>query len=207
MEYTAKKDDKERFRLTKNESRSRGSLGIKVIKGYIRDMGGYRVFVSITFFYVFAEGLRNFASQWMSWWSGGNEAWLPPSSNIVFFLGIYTALSLMQALTSLLNLLVLAFAGIHAAQTMHSKLIFTLLRSPMSFFNATPQGRILNRLSKDTGDIDRYLIAMTSIFIRGVVQMVGSLTVIGYTTTYALATFVPVLCILLRTALLPVIQR
>jgi ABC-type multidrug transport system fused ATPase/permease subunit len=40
---------------------------------------------------------------------------------------------------------------------MHEALLTSLLRAPMSFYHTTPTGRIINRLTKDTSDIDRNL--------------------------------------------------
>jgi len=34
---------------------------------------------------------------------------------------------------------------IHASSTLHSRMLTTVLRSPMAFFDTTPVGRILNR--------------------------------------------------------------
>ena len=63
----------------------------------------------------------------------------------------------------------------------------------MSFFNATPLGRIINRLNNDVANIDRNLAGATTIFLNGLIQIVGTLVVIGLSTPYTLASFVPLL--------------
>lgn len=49
---------------------------------------------------------------------------------------------------------------------MHEALLSSLLRAPMSFYHTTPSGRIINRLTKDTADIDRNLAGNLSFAIR-----------------------------------------
>ena len=44
-----------------------------------------------------------------------------------------------------------------AAGRMHDLMLGAVLRSPASWFHTTPQGRILNRFSKDQNDIDQQL--------------------------------------------------
>lgn len=51
---------------------------------------------------------------------------------------------------------------------MHEKLLSSLLRAPMSFYHTTPTGRIINRLTKDTADIDRNLAGNLSFAFRWV---------------------------------------
>lgn len=49
---------------------------------------------------------------------------------------------------------------------LHSRLLTSLLSAPMSFFHSTPLGRIVNRLTKDTSDIDRNLMPMAAMAVR-----------------------------------------
>jgi ABC-type multidrug transport system fused ATPase/permease subunit len=51
---------------------------------------------------------------------------------------------------------------------MHEALLASLLRAPMSFYHTTPTGRIINRLTKDTSDIDRNLAGNLGFAFRSV---------------------------------------
>ena len=57
------------------------------------------------------------------------------------FLGIFLTSALFR------------LTALKAARTFHRKLLGTMLRLPMAFFDTTPLGRVLNRFSKDTGQI------------------------------------------------------
>jgi ABC-type multidrug transport system fused ATPase/permease subunit len=49
----------------------------------------------------------------------------------------------------LLKGIVLAYGSLNAAEAFHERVLKTVLYAPMSFFDTTPIGRILNRFSKD----------------------------------------------------------
>ena len=48
----------------------------------------------------------------------------------------------------------LNLGGIFASLVLHDTLLRHCLRSPLTFYDTTPLGRILNRFSKDTDTID-----------------------------------------------------
>lgn len=71
---------------------------------------------------------------------------------IVFgFLGLGNSVFLMIATLFLAN------GAVRASVRLHRSLLFGVLRSPMSFFETTPMGRILNRFSKDIESVDMAL--------------------------------------------------
>jgi ABC-type multidrug transport system fused ATPase/permease subunit len=49
---------------------------------------------------------------------------------------------------------VLAFAELKASSALHNKMLQSLFRAPVSFFDSTPQGRIINRFSADQDTLD-----------------------------------------------------
>ncbi|KAI7038315.1 hypothetical protein KC317_g23664, partial [Hortaea werneckii] len=47
--------------------------------------------------------------------------------------------------------------GSQASRKLHERMAYAIFRSPMSFFETTPSGRILNRFSSDIYRIDEVL--------------------------------------------------
>eukprot|EP00775_Hariotina_reticulata_P014677 gene14677-14830_t len=60
----------------------------------------------------------------------------------------------------------------------------------MSFLHTTPTGRIINRLTKDTSDIDRNLAGNVSFFFRAFLQLMSTVTLIAVGAPFALPALV-----------------
>jgi ABC-type multidrug transport system fused ATPase/permease subunit len=54
----------------------------------------------------------------------------------------------------LISSLYLALGTLLAAKYLHSQMLSHVLNNPLSFFDTTPTGRILNRFSKDIDTLD-----------------------------------------------------
>ena len=87
----------------------------------------------------------------------------------------------MQAGTSLISDLFLAVAVIFASKTLHNKLLKNILRSPMSFFDITPVGRVLNRFSHDIFIIDTVIPEKINYFLYRFIAALRILLVIVVT--------------------------
>lgn len=79
---------------------------------------------------------------------------------------IYASISGLQLVFQLVNALDAARLGLFAATVLHNSLLARILAAPMSFFHVTPLGRIVNRMSKDTTDVDRNLSGNLSMALR-----------------------------------------
>ena len=66
-------------------------------------------------------------------------------------------------------------------------------RAPLSFFHVTPTGRIINRLTKDTSDVDKNLADFAAFFLRSCLQLTSTIILVGVTTPFALPALVPIL--------------
>ena len=100
------------------------------------------------------------------------------------YLGIYAGIGLFQVTFILFASFTLALAGIFASRTLHTGMLKNILRSPMSFFDTTPLGRILNRFSKDIYTIDEviplslrdFLFSLFSVLSTVIVVMIATPT-------------------------------
>ncbi|KAF9586129.1 hypothetical protein BGW38_009399 [Lunasporangiospora selenospora] len=99
------------------------------------------------------------------------------------FLGVYSLITLLYVIIYfVVNWLGLAVARIRASEALHRDLLTKILRLPMSFFDTTPLGRILNRFSSDILVVDERLPnkAMDTTFF--LVSVTSTLIMILYAT-------------------------
>ncbi|TKR66776.1 hypothetical protein L596_023017 [Steinernema carpocapsae] len=99
------------------------------------------------------QTLRNF---WLSDWSNDNTGDVDPADtvSVPIRLGVFGAMGIAELIFQLISILGLIIGGIQASLNLHNPLLFNLLRSPLSFYDTTPLGRVLNRLGKDMEVID-----------------------------------------------------
>lgn len=107
------------------------------------------------------------------------------------YLGIYGALGISQALFVLFSSFSLAMASIFASRTLHNRMLANILRSPMSFFDTTPLGRILNRFSKDIYLIDEVVPRSMRMFIWTLLNVLSTIIVIVIATPIFAVVIVP----------------
>ena len=98
------------------------------------------------------------------------------------YLGIYALFSAGQVTTVLIASFSLAIAGVYASRSLHSRMLKNILRSPMSFFDTTPLGRVLNRFSKDIYTIDEVIPRSIRSFLFTSLRVVSTFIVIVIAT-------------------------
>ncbi|CAG2180701.1 unnamed protein product, partial [Oppiella nova] len=94
------------------------------------------------------------SSLWLAEWSDATER---GDTRTAYYLGIYGVLGLIQAVFVTYGWYAMTRGNIKAAKSLHQKMLEQILHSPMSFFDTTPLGRILNRFSKDVDTCDATL--------------------------------------------------
>ncbi|KAK7111848.1 hypothetical protein V1264_011414 [Littorina saxatilis] len=87
--------------------------------------------------------------------------------------------------------LMVALGSRIASKQMHQGMLVTVLRLPMTFFDTTPLGRVLNRFSKDVDTVDTVLPERMSMWLRCLLQVIGTVVVISMSTPIFLALIVP----------------
>ena len=136
-----------------------------------------------------AEGSVIGSQMWLAKWSSGTNI---SESKRDMYLGIYGAIGTGQGLCVLVELFLLTYGCITASQVLHDSLLQNILRCPMSFFETTPIGRIVNRFSKDINLIDEKIPQSTTQFIRTFMKMLGTVFVISFSTPLFLTVLVPI---------------
>lgn len=176
--------------LIKQEERETGVISAKVLSRYKNALGGIWV-VSVLFFcYALTEVLRISSSTWLSVWTdqGSTKIHGPGYYNL-----IYGLLSFGQVLVTLTNSYWLITSSLRAAKRLHDAMLRSILRAPMVFFHTNPLGRIINRFSKDLGDIDRNVAIFVNMFMAQISQLLSTFVLIGIVSTMSLWAIMPLL--------------
>ncbi|CAF3836416.1 unnamed protein product, partial [Rotaria magnacalcarata] len=107
-----------------------------------------------------------------------------------FFI-IYVSLAIANSLFTLMRAFTFAYGGIAAARKLHKSLLNSLLKCSISFFDATPSGRILNRFSSDTWSVDDSLPFIMNILLANMFSLLGTLVLSCYGLPKFLIVLVP----------------
>ncbi|XP_062120268.1 ABC transporter C family member 10-like [Humulus lupulus] len=134
--------------LIKLEERETGDTGFKPYKKYLNQNKGY-VYFSLGFVahlvFVISQILQN------SWMAANVDN---PRISTLKLIVVYLIIGISSTIVLLLRSLTIVFLGIESSKSLFSQLLNSLFRSPMSFYDSTPLGRILSRVSADLSIVD-----------------------------------------------------
>ncbi|KAG9549242.1 ATP-binding cassette glutathione S-conjugate transporter, partial [Aureobasidium melanogenum] len=107
-------------------------------------------------------------------------------------IGIYFAFGIGSAALVVVQTLILwIFCSIEASRKLHERMAYAIFRSPMTFFETTPAGRILNRFSSDIYRIDEVLARTFNMLFVNSARALFTLVVISTSTPAFIALIVP----------------
>ncbi|CAO3570415.1 unnamed protein product [Mortierella alpina] len=165
--------------LIEEEELQTGTVRSDVFKIYCKAMS-YELTALSFLLVVVWETLQLCIPVWLGYWS---EVFDTTEKTVFFFLGIYASLTVVFMMVDVsLNIVLRVKACLRASLLLHNDALERVLRLPMSFFDATPQGRILNRFSSDIAAVDE---EVPQGFFN---VLVSALNLIGTLITIAIAT-------------------
>uniref|UniRef100_A0A9J7XB22 ABC-type glutathione-S-conjugate transporter n=1 Tax=Cyprinus carpio carpio TaxID=630221 RepID=A0A9J7XB22_CYPCA len=114
---------------------------------------GLAFIIPIIFLYAFQQAASLAYNYWLSLWAddpvvNGTQV------DTGLKLGVFGALGFAQGIAIFGTTVAISLGGIIASRHLHLDLVNNVLHSPMSFFESTPSGNLLNRFSKEIDSID-----------------------------------------------------
>lgn len=91
----------------------------------------------------------------------------------------------------MIETLTLAYGSYMVSSVMHHKLLYSVLRAPMAFFDTTPLGRIMNRFAKDMDVVDTKIPFTVRMFMFAIAPFLSTIVVVCYTTPIFVLAFLP----------------
>lgn len=184
-------DAPDRGRLTQDEEREKGSIGKAVYWTYLKAVYGGALVPVIVLAQCFFQILQVASNYWMAWASPA-EATTEQTIGIGFVFMVYILLSIGSALGVLVRAMLVAIAGLLTSQKLFTDMLHCILRAPMSFFDSTPTGRILNRVSTDQSVVDLEIALKLGWCAFSVIQILGTITVMSQVAWPVFLIFIPV---------------
>ncbi|GMJ00772.1 ATP-binding cassette C9, multidrug resistance-associated protein 9 [Hibiscus trionum] len=181
-------------KLVQDEEREKGSIGKEVYWSYITTVKGGVLIPVILLAQSSFQVLQIASNYWMAWASPPTSE-TEPTLGMKFVLLVYSLLAVGSSLCILVRAMLVAVAGLWTAQTLFNKMLNTVLRAPMAFFDSTPAGRILNRASTDQSVLDLEMATRLGWCAFSIIQIVGTIAVMSQVAWEVFVIFIPVTAI------------
>ncbi|XP_059903407.1 multidrug resistance-associated protein 1-like [Gadus macrocephalus] len=139
-------------RLTEVDKARTGRVRLDMYMEYFKTIGVALV-VPIVLMYAFQQGASLTYNYWLSLWADGPVV-NGTQQGTDLKLAVFGALGLAQGIAIFGTTVAISLCGIVASRQLHRELLNNVLHSPMSFFETTPSGNLLNRFAKEIDGID-----------------------------------------------------
>ncbi|KAL0562890.1 hypothetical protein V5O48_019188, partial [Marasmius crinis-equi] len=174
-------------KLMQAEERNTGAVTWRTYKRYSQHAGGIVWAPVILLILVVAQAAQVGNNLLLGFWTSNSIPGFSQGQYIGLYAGLGAAAAFFQALTSL----IFALAGLLASLNLFRSALRAALKSPLSFFDTTPVGRILSRLSKDQDTLDQELTTNLSQFLLTFSSVLGTIALVFYVLPYLGIIFVP----------------
>ncbi|CAA6655365.1 unnamed protein product [Spirodela intermedia] len=165
--------------LVQEEERERGKISLTVYLSYMAAAYKGALIPLIVLAQTMFQVLQIASNWWMAWANPQTSGDSPKTSSMVLLL-VYMILAFGSS----------CFVFIRAV-LLFLKMLRSIFRAPMSFFDSTPSGRILNRVSVDQSVVDLDIPFRLGGFASTTIQLLGIVGVMSKVTWQVLLLFFP----------------
>ncbi|KAM9422481.1 ATP-binding cassette sub-family C member 12 isoform 1-T1 [Salvelinus alpinus] len=153
--------------LVTQEGSQEGSVTWRTYHQYCKAAGGYILLSLIIIIFICLVGSTAFSNWWLGYWLEQGSGTANVSNSTAGNISLNPDLSFYQMIYGLVVVAMLVFSflkgysftkvTLRASSKLHDTMFRNILNSPMSFFDTTPTGRMVNRFSKDQDEVDTML--------------------------------------------------
>ncbi|KIR99113.1 ATP-binding cassette transporter [Cryptococcus deuterogattii 2001/935-1] len=203
--------------LVAAETSSQGTVQAATYMLYFKALGGITIWVIVVIMFFGSQMLQVANNAWIKEWANADDraasasllgkaaftvcqividareyiqAQMERKHSTAYYLAIYWAISAFY-LIAVVGRVGISFIGaLKASRHMYDRLLQRILGARMRFFDSTPSGRILNRLSKDMSSIDQETGEICMYFANSCLSAATILVVVTVSTPAFLSALV-----------------
>ncbi|TFY55007.1 hypothetical protein EVJ58_g8525 [Rhodofomes roseus] len=183
----SKESDVAQPQLMQEEERLTGSVSWKTYGAFFRYAGGLAWAPLLLLLVALMQGAQVANNLFLGYWTAGSIK----GFNQGDYMGTYAALGVASALFSFGVSYALTTSSLLAGYSMFQKAFAHVMHSSVSFFDTTPIGRIISRLSRDQDTIDAEISMTLFVLLSTLSSVVGTIFLVFYTFPYLGIIFVP----------------
>ena len=181
--------------ITGSEECENGAVSPRVYWEYALAAGGAKCVAVVMFTFALDYGVRAFMDYWLTFWAEDTFKLERDYPGKHYYLQIYVYIFLCNTVTTYFRSVILYAYSVKAARNLHEKLLSRVMRLPMTFFDTTPSGRVLNRFGRDTLSNDTEIAAIIIQTLGCVFAIITTFVLISVASPWFLVA-VPVIAII-----------
>uniref|UniRef100_A0A8C9FD37 MRP2 protein n=1 Tax=Pavo cristatus TaxID=9049 RepID=A0A8C9FD37_PAVCR len=182
-------------KLIEKEAVETGRVKFSMYLQYLRAVGlGFSFCIAMSYVGDYAAYVGT--NLWLSAWTDDAERYQNetyPVQQRDLRIGVFGALGVSQgeSLFLFLATILSSHGAVQASRIVHEQLLSNILRVPMSFFDTTPTGRIVNRFAKDIFTVDETIPMSFRSWLNCFMGIISTLLMIALATPFFLVVIVP----------------
>ncbi|KAG2004853.1 ATP-binding cassette transporter [Coprinopsis cinerea AmutBmut pab1-1] len=173
--------------LMQLEERSTGAVTSETYKTYLRFAGGVRWVAILVVLLAVGQAVQVGTNLWLGFWTADEI----PAFDNGRYIAVYAGFGVADALFAFLLCFAFFAMGLVASLNLFRASLAGILHSPLAFFDTTPIGRIMSRLTKDIETLDNELAQIIYAFLSTFVSIFGVMALVFYTFPYLGIIFAP----------------
>ncbi|XP_061393549.1 probable multidrug resistance-associated protein lethal(2)03659, partial [Musca vetustissima] len=172
------------------ETREQGKVGWNLYKKYFGSSGSVLIVGLWMFFCIGAQALGSAGDYFLSYWVNKNENKLHELDARVEVqtdpvdIYIFSAINIAIIIFAMSRSVIFFNLASKSSTRLHNNMFVSVTRASMYFFNTNPSGRILNRFSKDMGQVDEILPQVMIDVIQIFLSLLGIVIVLCLVNPY-----------------------
>ncbi|EJD45474.1 cadmium ion transporter [Auricularia subglabra TFB-10046 SS5] len=176
--------------LMQDEDRAVGSVQLAAYVKYFDAAGGSLTWITwLIVVLTLTQAAQVANTLFLGFWTSRSV----PGLQNGHYMAIYVGVGIVQAVLQTVASFTWAIVALRASFALFSGALKHVMGSPVSFFDTTPMGRIVSRLTKDVAQLDSQLWQLFDNFFQTLFSVFGTIALVFYIFPYLGIIFAPLI--------------